>query len=103
MIIDANRVDPNARVTADVCVIGAGAAGITLALELSRNDISAVLLTGGQKRERRWDRDLYRGVTDQSYPHEPLEQGRRRAFGGTTIAWGGRCMLLDPIDFEKRP
>jgi cation diffusion facilitator CzcD-associated flavoprotein CzcO len=44
MIIDANRVDPNARVTADVCVIGAGAAGITLALELSRNDISAALL-----------------------------------------------------------
>jgi len=102
MIIDANRVDPGARVTADVCIIGAGAAGITLALELSRNNISAVLLTGGQKKERPWDRDLYRGVTDLSYPHEPLEQGRRRAFGGTTIAWGGRCMPLDPMDFQKR-
>jgi len=61
MIIDANRVDPGARVTADVCIIGAGAAGITLALELSRNNISAVLLTGGQKKERPWDRDLTGG------------------------------------------
>jgi len=103
MIIGADRVEPNACVTTDVCIIGAGAAGITLALELSRNSIPAVLLTGGQRRERPWDRDLYRGVTDLSYPHEPLEQGRRRAFGGTTIAWGGRCMPLDPIDFQKRP
>ena len=102
MIIEANRIEPNARIETDVCIIGAGAAGITLALELSRSGIDTVLLTGGQKRERPWDRDLYRGVADISRPHEPLEENRRRAFGGTTIAWGGRCIPLDPIDFERR-
>jgi choline dehydrogenase-like flavoprotein len=102
VIIEANRVEPHARITTDVCIIGAGAAGITLALELSRNRIGTVLLTGGQRRERSSDRDLYRGVAEPSYPHEPLEETRRRAFGGSTIAWGGRCLPLDPIDFEER-
>ncbi len=102
MIIEANRVEPGARIRTDVCIIGAGAAGITLALELSRNNIATVLLTGGQKRERPWDRDLYRGVAELSHPHEPLEENRRRAFGGTTTAWGGRCIPLDPIDFQRR-
>jgi len=82
MIIEAKRVEPNAHMTTDVCIIGAGAAGITLALELSRHSIDTVLLTGGQKREQSWDRDLYRGVAEISHPHEPLEEGRRRVFGG---------------------
>ena len=103
MIIAANHVEHNARIKTDVCIIGAGAAGITLALELSHAGTDTVLLTGGQKRERPWDRDLYRGVASNSHPHEPLEDGRRRAFGGSTIAWGGRCIPLDPIDFEERP
>lgn len=103
MIIEAKRVEPNAHMTTDVCIIGAGAAGITLALELSRHSIDTVLLTGGQKREQSRDRDLYRGVAEISHPHEPLEEGRRRVFGGSTIAWGGRCIPLDPIDFERRP
>ncbi len=34
--------------------------------------------------------------------HEPLEQNRVRAFGGGTVVWGGRCLPLDPVDFEKR-
>jgi choline dehydrogenase-like flavoprotein len=31
-----------------------------------------------------------------------LDQTRLRFFGGTTNIWGGRCALLDPIDFERR-
>ena len=103
MIINANSVEPGSRITADVCIIGSGAAGITLAVELSRHGIATVLLAGGRRRERSSDRDLYRGVVEPAHPHEPLEEYRRRAFGGTTIAWGGRCIPFDPIDFEVRP
>src|SRR5262249_23291490 len=100
MIIDANRVDPGARVTADVCIVAEGAARILLALKWTRNNPPAGSMTGGQKKERPWARHLNGGVPALSSPPEPLEQGRRRAFGGTTIAWGGRCMPLDPIDLQ---
>jgi choline dehydrogenase-like flavoprotein len=103
MIIDADSVEPGSGITADVCIIGSGAAGIPIAAELSRHGIATVVLAGGRKRERPWERDLNRGVIEAAYPHEPLEANRRRAFGGTTTAWGGRCIPFDPIDFDARP
>ena len=103
MIIDADRVEPGSRVTTDVCIIGSGAVGITIAADLSQHGIGTVLLTGGRKRERAWERDLHRGVVESGHPHEPLETNRRRAFGGATTVWGGRCIPFDPIDFEARP
>jgi choline dehydrogenase-like flavoprotein len=103
MILDAKNIESFVRLTTDVCIVGSGAAGITLALELSRRNIDVIVITGGRKRETSADRDLYRGAAEMDYPHEPLEENRRRAFGGTTVAWGGRCVPLDPIDFSTRP
>lgn len=103
MILDAKNIENLAQLTTDVCIVGSGAAGITLALELSRRNIDVVVLTGGRERESAADRDLYRGTPDAGHPHEPLEENRRRVFGGTTVAWGGRCIPLEPIDFSPRP
>ena len=103
MILDAGKIEHGATLTTEVCIIGSGAAGITMALELSRAKVAVILLAGGQKRERSADRDLYRGIVDPALSHEPLEENRRRVFGGTTIAWGGRCVPLEPIDFQSRP
>jgi choline dehydrogenase-like flavoprotein len=102
MILEASHIENRANLTTGVCIVGSGAAGITLALELSRNNVPTIVLAGGRKRESSSDRDLYRGVADSTHPHEPLEENRRRAFGGTTIAWGGRCVPLEPIDFQRR-
>jgi choline dehydrogenase-like flavoprotein len=103
VILDAKNIESLAHLTTDVCVVGSGAAGITLALELSRRKIDVIVLTGGRERESAADRDLYRGTPDSGHPHEPLEENRRRVFGGTTVAWGGRCIPLEPIDFSPRP
>ena len=102
MIIDAAQLDEGAALAADVCIVGSGAAGITLALELATTGLNVAMLTGGARRERSADRDLYRGEVEAGSSHEPLEENRRRAFGGSTIAWGGRCIPLEPIDFETR-
>ena len=102
MILNAEGIENDASLITDVCIVGSGAAGITLALELSRAGVATVILAGGAERERPTDRDLYRGVIDPGYPHEPLEENRRRAFGGSTIAWGGRCVPMEEIDFEHR-
>ena len=103
MIIDAKNIESRAHLTTDVCIVGSGAVGITLALELSRRNVDVIVLTGGYERESSADRDLYRGDTNAESPHEPLEENRRRVFGGTTVAWGGRCVPMEPIDFAPRP
>jgi len=102
VIEHARRIPQGSAIRADVCIAGAGAAGITLAHELADSGLSVVLLVGGGRREGERDRDLYRGSADPPGSHEPLEQNRRRGWGGTTARWGGRCLPLDPVDFEER-
>jgi len=45
--IDSRRVADGERISADVCIIGAGAAGITIARELIGLNASVVLLESG--------------------------------------------------------
>jgi choline dehydrogenase-like flavoprotein len=84
----------------DVCIVGAGAAGITLACELDGCGLKVVLLEAGGFRLNADLLDYYRGTA--ALPHPDPTQFRRSAFGGTTKLWGGRCAPLDPIDFERR-
>jgi len=102
MIEDARQISDAAVLNADVCIIGAGAAGITLALELAGTALQVLLLeSGGRKAERRTQR-LYAGSVADERLHSPPHRYRQRRFGGTTTIWGGRCVPFDPIDFEAR-
>ena len=85
----------------DVCILGAGAAGITLAREFANTHFSVCLLESGGLTPRREDQALYRGEVVGADYHA-LERCRLRFFGGTTNHWGGTCRPLDPIDFEPR-
>ena len=98
MILDANDLAEGIRLEGDLCIIGAGAAGIALALEFAESQHSVVLLAGGSWKETSLETDLYRGGVMPAGSHEPLEENRRRMLGGTTSVWGGRCIPLDPID-----
>jgi choline dehydrogenase-like flavoprotein len=87
----------------DVCVIGAGPAGISVCLELIGCSQQVILVESGSWREDSKSRNLMRGFIWPEGSHEPLEANRRRQFGGTSAAWGGRCIQLDPLDFKVRP
>ncbi|MCB2013913.1 MAG: GMC family oxidoreductase [Sphingobium sp.] len=85
----------------DVAIIGAGAAGVSMARELTRAGHKVCLAeSGGLDFEER-TQALYKG---ENIGHEyyDLEESRLRFFGGTVSIWGGRCALLDEIDFRKR-
>jgi FAD binding domain len=90
----------------DVCIVGAGPAGITIASELDKCGVRICLLeAGGREVERRFQRQS-RGESD-GYPIHRLHASRLRAFGGTLRhpsftngGWAARP--LDPIDFEPR-
>lgn len=100
MLIDLSAGAPE-RLDADVAVIGAGAAGITVARHLLSRGLTVLLLESGGLDHDAESSDLNAGESvGQSYYE--LERSRLRFFGGTTAIWGGRCAHLDPIDFEKR-
>jgi choline dehydrogenase-like flavoprotein len=101
MLIDL-RTEPEATSQpSDLCIVGAGAAGITLAERLAKSSLQITLLESGGLDFERETQDLYRGA-NIGMPYYELDNSRLRFFGGTVAIWGGRCALLDPIDFERR-
>ena len=90
----------------DVCIIGAGPAGITIASELDSKGVRVCLLeAGGRDVEQRLQRQS-RGQSD-GYPIHRLHRSRVRAFGGALRHphfWDGHWAArpLDPIDFAAR-
>jgi choline dehydrogenase-like flavoprotein len=85
----------------DLCIVGAGAAGLTIAHELANRRLHVCLIEGGGMRGDRGAQALLRGE-NVGRPYFPLEQIRISGFGGTTTIWNGACRPLDPIDFSQR-
>ena len=102
MIRDLLQQQPEAATAADVCIVGAGAAGIVLAVDLARRGKSVLLLEGGGTEIEDVSQDPYRSELT-GLPHRGSHTGRCRAKGGTTTRWGGHILELDERDFEPRP
>lgn len=101
MLEDFNSCTKSVSYKTDVCIVGAGAAGITLARELIRSGLSICLLESGGADHEPVVQDMAAGASI-GYPYYPLEDARLRFFGGTTSIWGGRVAQLDRIDFDRR-
>ncbi len=94
-------IDAPEAVTADIAIVGSGAAGQAAARRMLARGCSVVLIESGGLDHEVATADFNRGdVVGQ--PYHPLEHSRLRFFGGTTAIWGGRCAEFDPIDFERR-
>ncbi|CAE6766944.1 MAG: GMC family oxidoreductase [Nitrospira sp.] len=102
MLLDANTVSEGHTLSADICIVGAGAAGITLAMELRATGQRIILLEAGGKTRAGESQSLYQGALNDSIRHVPLDQARYRQLGGTTSLWGGRCIPFDSLDFDRR-
>lgn len=102
MIDDLTGYGPDARLEADLCVVGTGAAGIALASEFLHTRTSVILLeAGGLAPDPQTD--ALKAGEAEGMPEAGLVEGRGRSFGGTTTLWAGQCIPLDPMDFEARP
>ena len=102
MFFDARAFPEQEVIEADLCIIGGGAAGITLAHEMIGSSARVVLLESGDRFFDDRIQSLYDGpnIGIQGWP---LDEARLRMLGGSTNHWAGNCMPLDPIDFEERP
>jgi choline dehydrogenase-like flavoprotein len=101
-VIEDLRDLPNGtKLAADICIIGAGAAGITIAQELAGSALRVCVVEGGgTEYEYEGSQALYAGSTVGA--PVALEAGRLRFFGGTTNHWSGRCAPLESTDFRRR-
>lgn len=100
MIGDLSRTEKSLIESFPICIVGAGAAGISLAISLLRKGQRVLLIEGGGLKESAEVADTYVGKATP--PHPQTTEFRYQRFGGTTHLWGGRCVPLDQHDFEKR-
>jgi choline dehydrogenase-like flavoprotein len=101
MLIDARSIPAGEIVDADLCIVGGGAAGITMALQFANHSARVVLLEGGALTPDAAAQRLCAGTTT-GHSYYPLDTCRLRMLGGSTHFWGGWCRPLDALDFEER-
>jgi choline dehydrogenase-like flavoprotein len=101
MFQDARTIPNDTVLETDICIIGGGAAGITLALEFKDQPFRVSLLESGGLTSDTNTQQLASGE-NSGLPYYPLEAARLRFFGGSTNHWGGTCRPFDDTDFERR-
>lgn len=101
MLNDLSRDRLSGDLACDICIVGAGPAGLAIAIELMGSGRTIVVLeAGGEKPDPDSQSFLQGSSRNRAHP-EPSLYRQRRA-GGASAIWGGRCLPLDPIDFERR-
>lgn len=102
MLLDLREIAGPHVFEAPVCILGAGAAGVTLARHLLARGHAVLVADSGGADFEAAVQALAEG-TSSGHPYYGLGDVNLRMVGGTTPIWGGRCAELDLIDFETRP
>lgn len=132
MIRNGKHIPTGAELTADVCIVGTGPAGVVAANYLQQAGKTVILIEGSReygvpsmpldprndsKMTDSWDDKvkLYNGDAEGLFASNEPEflilpyntpykpaWERERVYGGTSTHWGGQSRPLDPITFEKR-
>ncbi len=101
MLMDSTEISPDSCLEADVAVVGAGPAGIVVALELARAGRRVLLIdSGGDSRQP--ETQQLGDLVGEDPAHVSMSLATSRQIGGASNLWGGRCVPFDPIDFEPR-
>lgn len=85
----------------DICIIGSGPAGLTLASELVISGKKICIIESGSKNLNNKKQILKKVISVGEIKIK--EKSRERAWGGTSNTWAGLSAPLDIVDFEKWP
>lgn len=102
-VVSLSSIPGTQSMQADICIVGSGPAGATIARELADSKLQVMLIESGGT-------ELH-PATDSLYEIENVGSSRtldqtvvrNRILGGTSLLWGGRCVPLDEIDYQQRP
>ena len=101
MFLDLHQIPAGTEFHADLCIIGAGAAGITIARQFIGRPLAVLVVESGGLELDEATQALYQGAI-VGRPYFDLDVTRLRYFGGSTNHWGGWCAPLHDIDFQAR-
>ncbi|HUK57666.1 MAG TPA: GMC oxidoreductase [Stellaceae bacterium] len=101
MILDARTVPSGTVIESDLCIIGAGSSGISLALQFAGTGLKVCQVESGGLEP---DRELQALADGDSIGvrYSSLASCQQRCFGGNGNVWGGWFTPLDAIDFTAR-
>jgi choline dehydrogenase-like flavoprotein len=103
MEIDLAAAEVSAEVIrSQVCVVGAGIAGLVLAWTLVRRGFDVVVLEAGGRSIDAGGQRLIAAAGLRGEPHVGTRQGRFRVFGGSSLRWGGQLLAM-PRDAAAWP
>ena len=102
MFADARSVPRDTRLETDVCIIGAGAAGITLAREFSGSPFRVTLLESGGFQYETETQALYEGPS-VGLPYSDLSVPRLRFFGRVALSPRSRDLSDPPARESRKP
>ncbi|MDR3414526.1 MAG: GMC family oxidoreductase [Formivibrio sp.] len=99
--VDLGELEDPVSIQTDLCIVGSGPAGSSIAKEFAGSMIQVLVIEGGGTEESTADQALYT-VENVGAIRAPQEGVRNRVVGGSSHGWSGRCTSFDEIDFESR-
>jgi len=100
VLIDARTIPEGTTIEVDLCIIGGGPAGISVALPFIDSSTKVAIIESGGLDFDETTQELAE-ATNSGHDYFPIKETRIRAFGGSTLSWGGISAPLDTIDFEN--
>jgi choline dehydrogenase-like flavoprotein len=101
MFIDLRNLGDNSVLEADICIVGAGPAGISMARSFIGTSVDVLVVEGGDLEFDATTQALYKGES-VGVPYFELDEARLRFFGGSSNHWDNWCGEFEPIDFAAR-
>jgi choline dehydrogenase-like flavoprotein len=101
VIHELATLDASFVLEADLCIVGAGAAGLALASEFLESKWRVIVLESGLRQPDAAGEALNE-LACVGQRHDGWREGRIRALGGTTRAWGGQLIPLRASELEVR-
>ena len=101
MFVDVQNEDATPTDDFDICIVGAGAAGISCALTLNNSSLRVCVLEAGGLQYSAESQSIYEGQII-GLPYEDLDVCRLRYFGGTTNHWSGYCAPFTNESLKKK-
>jgi choline dehydrogenase-like flavoprotein len=102
VFVDGSNVSKGTTIETDVCIVGAGPAGISLAMQyVKQSAVNVALIESGGLE---FDPETQELAETEVVGHDyfPVKETRIRVFGGSSLSWGGIGAAFTPLDFEKR-
>ncbi len=100
---DLRQLEDSLLIETDICIVGSGPAGLSIAREFAGTNIQVWIIESGGLEEDPDTQALY-NIESVGAPRVMQQEViRSRIFGGSSHIWTGRCAPFDRLDFQARP